>query len=80
MFSIHIGKNISRVANLAGAMILAEKIHQVLLLILSNSRGTVNSYHILSHSIRQGHIIVPQPRKDLGKGLVNKLLKQAGLK
>ena len=27
-----------------------------------------------------GHISVPHPRKDLGEGLVHKLLKEAGLK
>ena len=27
-----------------------------------------------------GHITVPHPKKDLGKGLVHKILKQAGLK
>ncbi|TPQ29092.1 type II toxin-antitoxin system HicA family toxin [Methylomonas koyamae] len=33
-----------------------------------------------SHPSKPGHISVPHPRKDLGHGLVNKLLKQAGLK
>jgi len=30
--------------------------------------------------LRAGHISVPHPKKDLGTGLVHKLLKQAGLK
>ena len=32
------------------------------------------------HPQRGGHISVPHPRKDLGAGLVHKLLKQAELK
>ena len=35
--------------------------------------------HIYTHPERGGHISVPHPRKDLGKGLVHKLRKQAGL-
>ncbi|MQA21196.1 type II toxin-antitoxin system HicA family toxin [Rugamonas rivuli] len=45
--------------------------------ILRNVRG---SHHIYSHPERGGHISVPHPKKDLGVGLVQKLLKQAGLK
>jgi predicted RNA binding protein YcfA (HicA-like mRNA interferase family) len=33
-----------------------------------------------SHPERGGHISVPHPKKDLGAGLVNKVMKQAGLK
>ena len=42
----------------------------------------VGSHHIFKHSTKpgSGHISVPHPKKDLGKGLVNKILKQAGLK
>gem|GEM_PF-1635155 len=36
--------------------------------------------HIFTHPAKPGHISVPHPRKDLGVGLVNKLLKQADLK
>jgi len=43
-------------------------------------RGVKGSHYIFVHPERPGHISVPHPRKDLGKGLVNKLLKQAGLK
>lgn len=43
-------------------------------------RGVKGSHHIFVHKDRPGHISVSHPRKDLGKGLVNKLLKQAGLK
>jgi predicted RNA binding protein YcfA (HicA-like mRNA interferase family) len=40
----------------------------------------VGSHHIFKHPTLPGHIAVPHPKKDLGKGLVHKLLKQAGLK
>ena len=45
--------------------------------VLGNVAG---SHHVFSHSERGGHISVPHPKKDLGAGLVNKVLKQAGLK
>jgi len=38
------------------------------------------SHHIFKHPTVPGHISVPHPKKDLGIGLVNKILKQAGLK
>jgi predicted RNA binding protein YcfA (HicA-like mRNA interferase family) len=40
----------------------------------------VGSHHIFKHVTVPGHISVPHPKKDLGTGLVNKILKQAGLK
>jgi predicted RNA binding protein YcfA (HicA-like mRNA interferase family) len=43
-------------------------------------RGVKGSHHVLTHPAKPGHISVPHPRKDLGIGMVNKLLKQAGLK
>ena len=43
-------------------------------------RGIKGSHHIFTHRTKSGHISVPHPRKDLGIGLMNKLLKQAGLK
>ena len=43
-------------------------------------RGVNGSHHIYTHPERGGHISVPHPKKDLGIGLVKKLLKQAGLK
>ncbi|MBX3695352.1 MAG: type II toxin-antitoxin system HicA family toxin [Steroidobacteraceae bacterium] len=43
-------------------------------------RRVAGSHHIFRHPVRQGHITVPHPRKDLGKGLVLKIRKQAGLK
>jgi predicted RNA binding protein YcfA (HicA-like mRNA interferase family) len=43
-------------------------------------RGIKGSHHIYTHPDRPGHISVPHPRKDMGTGLMHKLLKQAGLK
>lgn len=43
-------------------------------------RGTKGSHHVYTHPEKSGHISVPHPKKDLGIGLTNKLLKQAGLK
>jgi predicted RNA binding protein YcfA (HicA-like mRNA interferase family) len=43
-------------------------------------RGVKGSHHIFTHPERPGHLSVPHPRKDLGVGLAQKLLKQAGLK
>ena len=39
----------------------------------------VGSHHIFKHPKRPGHLTVPHPKKDLGKGLVQKIRKQAGL-
>ncbi|WP_310601449.1 type II toxin-antitoxin system HicA family toxin [Desulfobulbus sp.] len=43
-------------------------------------RGVKGSHHIFTHPEKPGHISVPHPKSDLGKGLVGKLLKQAGIK
>lgn len=43
-------------------------------------RGVKGSHRIYTHPDKGGHISVPHPKKDLGVGLANKLLKQAGLK
>ena len=40
----------------------------------------VGSHHIFRHPTIPGHLTVPHPKKDLGKGLVHKIRKQAGLK
>ena len=40
----------------------------------------VSSHHIFKHPKVPGHISVPHPKKELGTGLVRKILKQAGLK
>ena len=43
-------------------------------------RGSKGSHHVFNHPSKVGHITVPHPKKDLGVGLVQKLLKQAGVK
>ena len=43
-------------------------------------RSVRGSHHVFQHLNRPGHLTVPHPKKDLGKGLVHKILKQAGLK
>ena len=43
-------------------------------------RGIRGSHHVFQHPGKPGHVSVPHPKKDLGIGLVHKLLKQAGLK
>ncbi|SNX28908.1 Predicted RNA binding protein YcfA, dsRBD-like fold, HicA-like mRNA interferase family [Polynucleobacter meluiroseus] len=43
-------------------------------------RGSKGSHHVFNHPAKSGHITVPHPKKDLGIGLVQKLLKQAGIK
>ena len=43
---------------------------------LDRTRG---SHHIFKHPERPGIVVVPHPKKDLGKGLVSKIRKQAGL-
>ncbi|MDB5848030.1 MAG: hypothetical protein JWP29_1782 [Rhodoferax sp.] len=42
-------------------------------------RSTKGSHHVFTHPSKAGHLCVPHPKKDLGTGLVHKLLKQAGL-
>lgn len=43
-------------------------------------RSVKGSHHIYVHPNKPGHITVPHPKHDLGKGLLTKLLKQAGIK
>jgi predicted RNA binding protein YcfA (HicA-like mRNA interferase family) len=38
------------------------------------------SHHIFKHPTMAEHLTVPHPKKDLGKGLVHKIRKQARLK
>lgn len=37
------------------------------------------SHHVFKHPRRPGHIVVPHPKKDLGKGLVAAIRKAAGV-
>ena len=43
-------------------------------------RSVKGSHHVYVHPQRGGRLSVPHPKKDLGTGLVHKLMKQAGLK
>jgi predicted RNA binding protein YcfA (HicA-like mRNA interferase family) len=43
-------------------------------------RRTRGSHHQFVHPAKSGTITVPHPKKDLGKGLVEAIRKQAGLK
>jgi predicted RNA binding protein YcfA (HicA-like mRNA interferase family) len=40
---------------------------------------TRGSHHAFQHPRRPGTLVVPHPKKDLGKGLVAAIRKQAGL-
>jgi predicted RNA binding protein YcfA (HicA-like mRNA interferase family) len=37
------------------------------------------SHHVFKHPTKAGHITAPHPNKDLGKGLVAAIRKQAGV-
>jgi predicted RNA binding protein YcfA (HicA-like mRNA interferase family) len=42
--------------------------------------GRKDRTHVFIHPSKSGHLTVPHPKKDLGTGLIQKILKQAGLK
>jgi len=44
--------------------------------VLDRVRG---SHHVFKHPERAGLVVVPHPKKDLGKGLIAAIRKQAGL-
>jgi predicted RNA binding protein YcfA (HicA-like mRNA interferase family) len=37
------------------------------------------SHHMFKHPSKPGTVVVPHPKKDLGKGLVKAIRKQAGI-
>jgi len=37
------------------------------------------SHHVFKHPDRGGHVVVPHPKKDLGRGLIAAIRKQARL-
>jgi predicted RNA binding protein YcfA (HicA-like mRNA interferase family) len=37
------------------------------------------SHHVFTHAQRPGIVVVPHPKKDLGKGLVKAIRQQAGI-
>jgi len=41
---------------------------------------TKGSHHHFKHQTKEGIVTVPHPKKDVPKGTVNAILKQAGLK
>ena len=41
---------------------------------------TKGSHHHFKHSEKKGIVTLPHPKKDVPKGTVNSILKQAGLK
>jgi predicted RNA binding protein YcfA (HicA-like mRNA interferase family) len=59
------------------------KSKELISLLLRNGwqlRGVKESHNVYVHPLRSGHISVPHSSKDLGIGLLEKLLKQSGLK
>ena len=42
-------------------------------------RGVKGSHHVYVHPDHPGHVTVPHPRKDLGTGLLHKLMMQTDL-
>ena len=42
-------------------------------------RSVNGSHHVYTHPERPGHVTVPHPKKNLGTGLLHKLLKQTDL-
>ncbi|MDR3517959.1 MAG: type II toxin-antitoxin system HicA family toxin [Azospirillaceae bacterium] len=44
--------------------------------VLDRVRG---SHHVFKHPTKPGRIVVPHPKKDLGRGLVTAIRKQAGI-
>ncbi len=42
-------------------------------------RSTRGSHHVFVHPLKKGHLSVPHPKKDLGTGLLQKILKIAGI-
>jgi predicted RNA binding protein YcfA (HicA-like mRNA interferase family) len=44
--------------------------------VLDRVRG---SHHVFKHPDRGGHVVVPHPKKDLGRGLIAAIRKQAEL-
>jgi predicted RNA binding protein YcfA (HicA-like mRNA interferase family) len=45
--------------------------------VLDRTRG---SHHVFRHPARTGIVVVPHPKKELGKGLVAAILRQAGIR
>jgi predicted RNA binding protein YcfA (HicA-like mRNA interferase family) len=50
------------------------------LLLQAIEERVTGSHHHFKHDIKSGVVTVPHPRKQIGKGLLNSILKQAKLK
>jgi predicted RNA binding protein YcfA (HicA-like mRNA interferase family) len=37
------------------------------------------SHNVFKHPTKPAHVVIPHPKKDLGKGLVSAIRKQAGI-
>jgi predicted RNA binding protein YcfA (HicA-like mRNA interferase family) len=37
------------------------------------------SHHVFTHAARPGHVVVPHPKKELGRGLIAAIKRQAGI-
>ncbi|MBA6154727.1 type II toxin-antitoxin system HicA family toxin [Gelidibacter maritimus] len=44
---------------------------------LNRTRG---SHHVFTHLTKDGIVVVPHPKKDIPKGTISSILRQAGLK
>ena len=42
--------------------------------------GVTGSHHHFEHPVKKGKVTIPHPNKELPRGTVNSVLKQAGLK
>ncbi len=42
-------------------------------------RAARGSHHVFTHPEKSGHLSVPHPKKDLGIGLTQKILRAAGI-
>ena len=56
---------------------------EILALLKSDGWEIVNvrgSHHQLKHPTKKGRVTLPHPKRDIPKGTLNSILKQAGLK
>jgi len=47
---------------------------------MAGNFSELGSHHQFAHPTKSGTVTVPHPKKDLGKGLVRAIRKQAGLR
>jgi predicted RNA binding protein YcfA (HicA-like mRNA interferase family) len=50
---------------------------------LTNTGWTLDrvrgAHHVFAHATRPGHVVIPRPKLDPGRGLIEAICKQAGL-